>query len=272
MGRLEKIVVLTVLFLITVILGVSLNQEDGGPASPVDMAGLPSAEAGAVRPAAVRDEARTSSNEPAVRDSLARADGPQPRALGVGESARRTAPAEREEAGLLSATVERPGAPREASAPTERVERETPSAEQERIRNTLLVTADGLVASPSPDYFFYEWRDGDTWTRLAERLYGHRRHTSLLLAANEGKSSDYLKAGERVWIPAQVQEDPARPGEVTQTAGGREYVVVNGDSLTTISDKVYGTMHRWKQIFEANRDLLSDPDRLKVGMKLRIPE
>ncbi len=49
------------------------------------------------------------------------------------------------------------------------------------------------------------------------------------------------------------------------------YTVVAGDNLIKISSKVYGTGDRWNSIFEANRDLLENPNAIKVGMKLRIP-
>ena len=50
------------------------------------------------------------------------------------------------------------------------------------------------------------------------------------------------------------------------------YTVQKGDNLGGISMKVYGTSKRWKQIFEANQDVLKDPNRLKAGQVLRIPK
>ena len=50
------------------------------------------------------------------------------------------------------------------------------------------------------------------------------------------------------------------------------YTVQKGETLGEISAKVYGTSRRWKQIFEANQDVLKDPNRLKVGQRLRIPK
>jgi len=51
------------------------------------------------------------------------------------------------------------------------------------------------------------------------------------------------------------------------------YVVKKGETLSQISQKpeVYGTSKRWKEIFEANRDQLTDPDKIIPGMKLRVP-
>jgi len=51
------------------------------------------------------------------------------------------------------------------------------------------------------------------------------------------------------------------------------YTVQQGDSLWSIAAKpaIYGNATHWRRIFDANRDLLSNPDSLKPGMSLRIP-
>lgn len=50
-----------------------------------------------------------------------------------------------------------------------------------------------------------------------------------------------------------------------------EYVVQKGDTLQKISKKFYGSYAKWSRIYEANRNVLGDPDKLKVGMKLCVP-
>lgn len=47
-----------------------------------------------------------------------------------------------------------------------------------------------------------------------------------------------------------------------------EYQVVSGDNLSKIGKK-YGVS--WKEIFEANKDLIKDPDMIQPGWKLKIP-
>ena len=44
-----------------------------------------------------------------------------------------------------------------------------------------------------------------------------------------------------------------------------------GDTLFSLARKFYDDQARWKDIWEANRTRLPDPDRLSVGMKLIIP-
>ena len=49
------------------------------------------------------------------------------------------------------------------------------------------------------------------------------------------------------------------------------YEVVSGDSLSKIAKREYGHANEWKRIYEANRDLLDDPDKIYPGQKLKIP-
>ena len=56
-----------------------------------------------------------------------------------------------------------------------------------------------------------------------------------------------------------------------QAVGGTTYTVKKGDTLSHIAQAHYGKASRWKRIFEANRDQLDDPDRIKPGQVLKIP-
>ena len=58
-----------------------------------------------------------------------------------------------------------------------------------------------------------------------------------------------------------ANNDP--PAELT-------YTVERGDNLSKIAKHFYGKQD-WKRIFDANRDQLSDPDRIQPGQVLRIP-
>jgi len=51
----------------------------------------------------------------------------------------------------------------------------------------------------------------------------------------------------------------------------RTYTVVAGDSLSRIAKKIYGSANRWKEIWEANRDQIKNPDLIHPGQILKIP-
>jgi nucleoid-associated protein YgaU len=49
------------------------------------------------------------------------------------------------------------------------------------------------------------------------------------------------------------------------------HVVVAGDTLAKLAQRYYGDPSLYLQIFEANRDILLAPDKIRPGQKLRIP-
>lgn len=49
------------------------------------------------------------------------------------------------------------------------------------------------------------------------------------------------------------------------------YQVKAGDTLSSIAKKVYGDANKYNQIFEANKPMLSHPDKIYPGQTLRIP-
>jgi len=54
-------------------------------------------------------------------------------------------------------------------------------------------------------------------------------------------------------------------------AGGRTYTVKSGDTLSAIAKEHLGSANDYMKIFDANKDQLSDPDKIKPGQVLRIP-
>ena len=65
----------------------------------------------------------------------------------------------------------------------------------------------------------------------------------------------------------QLAEELQRQGTANRTL----YQVRPSDNLASISLRFYGRIDQWRAIFEANRALLDDPDRLTPGMTLVIP-
>lgn len=57
----------------------------------------------------------------------------------------------------------------------------------------------------------------------------------------------------------------------TDAVQARFYTVQSGDSLGAISIKFFGSIQHYETIFEANKGLLSSPDRIRVGQRLVIP-
>lgn len=62
-----------------------------------------------------------------------------------------------------------------------------------------------------------------------------------------------------------------QPIGTTSASEHRMHDVVSGDTLSGIAKKYYGDASKYNRIFEANRDQLNDPDKIKVGQRLKIP-
>jgi len=82
-------------------------------------------------------------------------------------------------------------------------------------------------------------------------------------------------APEVVAETAEVAVEEAAPAEATATAAeskGRTYTVKSGDTLWKIAESMYGSGGKYMKIFEANTDLLENPDKIRPGQKLVIPD
>ena len=59
---------------------------------------------------------------------------------------------------------------------------------------------------------------------------------------------------------------------VADTGGAQQsYTVEKGDNLSSISKRFYGKASYWKQIYEANRDTIENPDLIYPGQTIKLP-
>ena len=81
-------------------------------------------------------------------------------------------------------------------------------------------------------------------------------------------------AKEALWAEYNRLDPDMRSGDLVMdvavgAGGGQTYTVKSGDSLSKIANHYPGVT--WHQIFEANRDQISDPDMIHPGQVLKIP-
>jgi nucleoid-associated protein YgaU len=256
MGRLEKTVVLLVLFLVAVVLGVALNTDD--PVAPEGPTGPLAGEPAVLKGAELSRQMPEEQAEPVGMLELgaeAPIDGagwilPEQPGAGTRDS---------DGTGVLEAAA--PAQPPAAA----------PAAAPKPAQQPPILTREGLIETPLPELMKYAWRAGDDFASLAQRYYGSQAEATRLQLANEGVRPADLRPGDTIWVPVEAGRTTRamsaggwRPGEL--------YVVQSGEILGTIAQKVYGSAREWRRIFNANRDVLSDPDTLRAGMKLRIPD
>jgi len=68
--------------------------------------------------------------------------------------------------------------------------------------------------------------------------------------------------------PLETSEDISVPGDQGVV---EEYTVQENDTLQKIAKKFYDSFSKWTVIYDANKDVLKDPNQVKPGMVLRIP-
>lgn len=78
-----------------------------------------------------------------------------------------------------------------------------------------------------------------------------------------------VAAAEQAEAEAAAAEE-GKPGEANWTS--KTYTVKSGDTLGKIAKEFYGNAMEYPKIFEANKPMLSDPDKIYPGQVLRIPE
>jgi len=260
MGKVEKLSVLVVLFIAVVVVAMNLMSEPdpalAGGGSPLD-------------------EARARAGERAVPE------------MGLSEAQR--------EAELRRDRQQDAVRPDLALSSSVELDAQTAPTVAPALEGVLRDRS-GLRPSAVSDLMIYDWKQGDSWASLAQRIYGDARYESVLRSANDNLAEP--APGTSLLVPVydmsaqlahqppaqpavqpnpQANAQPAAPvlanaAPATPAAGsGKVHTVAKGDSLSSISRAYYGTESRWKEIAQANTGVLRDPNRLKLGMKLRIP-
>lgn len=141
---------------------------------------------------------------------------------------------------------------------------------------------------------------GESLWQIAQRYYDDGESWRVIAAANEGvvHPDGQVRGGVRLVIPnkastsqpphpapaasgggnlsRQRPSDNARVSSPTSTKDvtttvDRTIQVDPGDNLSTLADRHLGSTTRWRELFEANRDQLAEPDQVRAGMTLRMP-
>jgi nucleoid-associated protein YgaU len=68
-----------------------------------------------------------------------------------------------------------------------------------------------------------------------------------------------------------AEKDTKAAPAATSDPYAQYHVVAKGDTLSKIAEEYYGDKMLYTKIFEANKGILKDPNKIQVGQKLRIP-
>ncbi|MDH7598083.1 MAG: LysM peptidoglycan-binding domain-containing protein [Sedimentisphaerales bacterium] len=75
----------------------------------------------------------------------------------------------------------------------------------------------------------------------------------------------------QIQVPVPAPIEPIAPS-VPPPRPQRVHVVREGETLSDIAERYYGTPNRWLRIYKANESVIKDPDRIYPGMRLVIPD
>jgi nucleoid-associated protein YgaU len=123
-----------------------------------------------------------------------------------------------------------------------------------------------LVAAIELSVGYVSWR-----TEITTR----GKHNCCASTESQGRRPfRHTVAGQTLAKDALMNEDTPDFSNVQSGASStamKTYEVVSGDSLSKIAKREYGNANEWKRIYEANQDILKNPDKIYPGQMLKIP-
>jgi len=133
------------------------------------------------------------------------------------------------------------------------------------IKGVEKVNDEYLSAPPADEITeYYTVQPGDTLSKIASRLYGNAGKYPAIFEAN----LEVIKNPNLIY-PGQILRI-VKP--LASQAPSETYTVKSGDTLSKIAKQFYGDARKYSIIFEANRDILKDPNIIHPGQKLLIPK
>ncbi len=138
-------------------------------------------------------------------------------------------------------------------------------------------------ASTEPVIVQHHVQANESLYKIAEKYYGDGTDWQRIVKDNPGRVGQNGSVREgvmlRIFDPtrnrpraaAKPAERAPRSQPQVASGGPVTYTVQSGDTLGEISQKLLGTIRRQHELIALNRDVLSDPDRLRAGMVLKLP-
>ena len=105
-----------------------------------------------------------------------------------------------------------------------------------------------------------------TWNTLSSLNQATGRETA------PGQPGSLLHAIVRRSLDGTPATAGEASGSTTSLGAPQVYVVVSGDSLVSIAEKIYGDVNMTGPLFTANRSIMSRPDDLRPGQTLVLPK
>lgn len=132
--------------------------------------------------------------------------------------------------------------------------------EAEQIKQTITAVLSGKVQNLNVAY-----NDGNV--SLSGQVDSQATKEKVVLLAGNVKGVEKVD-DDHLTVKAPVAAAaPAAP----EKAEVRFYTIESGDSLSKIAKRFYGNAGDWNKLFEANKEVINDPDLIYPGQTIRIP-
>jgi len=110
---------------------------------------------------------------------------------------------------------------------------------------------------------------GDDLWKIAVKKYNDGYKWVEIASANKLKSASYIEVGQELILPELTVKQAVAESKPTIT--GSTYVVVRNDNLWKIAVAKYNDGYKWMDIYKANKALISNPNKIEIGMTLMLP-
>ena len=129
----------------------------------------------------------------------------------------------------------------------------------------------GALPAPPPTVP-YDVQKGDTMQKIAKMWFGDYDKWVLIAYENPLVDPLKLKAGQTLRLPAKNAEVKDLPADMlAELTKNVDYVVGRNDTLSGIAKQFYGKATLWQIIWDANRDVIPDPNRMRAGITIKVP-
>lgn len=140
----------------------------------------------------------------------------------------------------------------------------------------------GSTSGANDAFTWHTVKPGETLSKIALDYYGDRNAWRRIVEANPDRirNADNVPQGVEIRIPRPAGQPNAAPNATTPRQPtppastpppARTHTVARGESLSTIAARYLGSAGKWRDLYDYNKSVISDPDNVREGTTLRIP-
>lgn len=141
---------------------------------------------------------------------------------------------------------------------------------------------EGFQVVPNPEnetaeFVFHDVESGETLYSICRQHFGNTSGVQTLADYNNIDDPASLRIGQRIRIPNHSASEAGHAETIVKPATKPKpstvkvtYTVRGGDTLAQIAERFMGSKTKWKKLYDMNRNVIEDPDNVKVGTVLRV--